>query len=159
MLSARRAALAELEAVRRITRAAYAGYVAELGFSPLPLTEDYGPGIAAGEVWLVSRAGADVALAVLRPEPGALLIYSLAVLPSAQRQGVGRWLLRFAEERARAEGLARLRLYTNARMERNIGLYAEDGYRETGRRPNPRRPGQMFVDMAKAVGTGRAEDA
>jgi hypothetical protein len=36
-------------------------------------------------------------------------------------------------------------------MERNIALYSTFGFRETGRRPNPHRPGWVVVDMAKQV--------
>ena len=45
-----------------------------------------------------------------------------------------------------------MRLYTNALMERNIVLYGRLGYRETNRRPNPRRPAFTIVDMAKVLG-------
>ena len=150
MLSARRAVPGELERVGEITRAAYAEYTIPLGGLPLPVTEDYAPRIEAGEVWLVSREGADVGLAVLETAPDALTIFSLAVLPEV-RGGVGRWMLAFAEEQARAAGLPEVRLYTNDRMLRNIAIYAQAGFVETGRRPNEWRPGWFFVDMAKRV--------
>ena len=89
MLAARRAGLHELGAVQAITRHAYRQYVDELGFMPMPMTEDYAPRLAAGEVWMVSRGDADVALAVLQPASDHLVIYSLAVLPSEQGSGVG----------------------------------------------------------------------
>jgi ribosomal protein S18 acetylase RimI-like enzyme len=77
------------------------------------------------------------------------MIESVAVAPGRQGQGHGLALLRLAETLTRQAGRAELRLYTNARMERNIALYAGLGYRETGRRPNPHRPGWTIVDMAK----------
>lgn len=49
--------------------------------------------------------------------------------------------------------LPEVRLYTNAKMERNIALYKAYGFHETGRRPNPYRPGWTIVDMAKAAQT------
>jgi ribosomal protein S18 acetylase RimI-like enzyme len=60
-------------------------------------------------------------------------------------------LLDFADEQTRSWGLPEVRLYTNSRMERNIALYSAYGYRETGRRANPYRPGWTLVDMAKPV--------
>lgn len=64
---------------------------------------------------------------------------------------MGRVLLRSAEEMARAAGVGEVRLYTSARMERNPTLYSAYGYRETGRRPNPHRPGWVPVDMVKPL--------
>ena len=151
MLSARPAAAADLALVRAITESAYAAYVPVLGGHPLPVLEDYAPRIAANEVWLVSRNEVDVGLAVLILEADHLMIFSLAVLPEAQGAGVGQWMLRFADAQARAAGLEEVRLYTNALMERNIGVYLKAGFVETGRRPNDRRPGWFFVDMAKVL--------
>lgn len=154
MLSARRAELAELERVGAITRAAYAEYTAPLGGLPLPVTEDYAPRIEAGEVWIVSRQegrdGTDVGLVVLESALDAMTIFSLAVLPEA-RGGVGRWMLAFAEEQARAAGLPEVRLYTSDRMARNIAIYRQAGFVEVGRRPNELRPGWVLVDMAKRL--------
>ena len=88
---------------------------------------------------------------VLESADDHLAIFSLAVPPNYQGQGVGRWMLDNAERMARIAGLPELRLYTNARMDRNIAIYGHAGFRETGRRPNLRRPDWTFVDMAKAI--------
>ena len=153
----RRAAPADLATVQRITDAAYEEYVQKLGGKPLPMLEDYAPHIAAGETWLVCRDGVDIALAVFEPAPDHLMIFSLAILPEAQGAGLGRHLLRLADDRARALGVAEVRLYTNSLMHRNIGVYAKAGFRETGRRPNHRRPGWFFVDMAKALAPEKSD--
>ena len=79
-----------------------------------------------------------------------MLIFSLAVRPASQG-GVGRWMLAFAEERARAAGVGEMRLYTNPLMARNIRIYGEAGYVETGRTANPHRPGWLIVNMAKVI--------
>jgi ribosomal protein S18 acetylase RimI-like enzyme len=147
----RRADIADLATVERITAAAYAPYDAVLGYPPVPVTEDYRPRLARGEVWLQDSA-TPAALAVLEIHPDHLMIFSLAILPEHQGRGLGQRLLQFAEERAAAEGKAEIRLYTNAKMERNIGIYLRAGYRETGRRPNPRRPAFTIVDMVKQLG-------
>ena len=149
---ARLATLAELGAIQAITDAAYAPYVEELGQPPLPMTADYTALVQAGSVWLVAQDGLDIALAVLEAEPDHLLIFSLAVRPEAHGGGIGRWMLAFAEDQAQQRGLPEVRLYTNARMTRNIRIYTEAGYREQGRRPNPHRPGWIIVDMAKHLG-------
>jgi len=90
-------------------------------------------------------------LIVLERHADHAMIFSVAVAPAFQGKKLGIALLDFAEDKARLWGLPEVRLYTNSRMERNIALYSAYGYRETGRRPNPRRPGWTVVDMAKPV--------
>jgi len=115
----------------------------------MPVTEDYAPHIAAAGAWLL-EIGSDLAgLIVLEKATDHLLIFSIAVAPQFQGSGFGIRLLGLAEEEARRAGLEEVRLYTNARMERNIALYKSFGYRETGRRPNLKRSGWVLVDMAK----------
>jgi ribosomal protein S18 acetylase RimI-like enzyme len=139
----------DLAEVTELTRATYAPYEPVLGGLPVPAREDYAPRIARGEVWLLCEAGKAAALAVLERHPDHLMIYSLAVRPGHQGRGLGRRLLHHAEARARAEGLSTLHLYTNSRMERNIAIYRQAGFAETGRRPHPLWPGQTVVDMAR----------
>jgi ribosomal protein S18 acetylase RimI-like enzyme len=85
---------------------------------------------------------------VLEFLPDHAMIFSIAVAPTFQEKGHSVALL-CGPETLRIE--ADFRLYTNARMERNIALYTAFGYRETGRRPNPHRPGWIIVDMAQAL--------
>ena len=151
MIQARLAQGSDLPTVQAITEAAYVAYVEPFGGPPVPLTEDYAPRIAANEVWIVSQDGVDMALAVLEAAPDHLAIFSLAVRPEAQGRGLGRWILDFAEDRARSLGLPEVRLYTNALMTRNILIYGKAGYAETGRTPNPHRPGWIAVHMAKPL--------
>ncbi|MCB8878899.1 GNAT family N-acetyltransferase [Acidisoma cellulosilytica] len=153
-----RAEPGDLESIITLTHAAYLPYTVMLGAPPLPVTTDYAPRIAAGEVWLLHRGdavGSDpvalTGLLVLELHEDHGMIYSVAVAPGFQGQGHGVRLLRHAEKLVRDAGHGEIRLYTNARMERNIALYQSFGYRETGRRPNPHRPGWFIVDMAKPL--------
>lgn len=147
----RPARLKDLAAVQSVTEAAYEPYQALFGGPPLPVTEDYAPRILRGEVWLRERSEAVSALAVLERHADHLMIFSLAVAPAYQRQGLGIELLRFVDAKAAEWGLPEVRLYTNSRMERNIALYRAYGFQETGRRPNPYRPGWTLVDMTKSI--------
>ncbi|MDG4852197.1 MAG: GNAT family N-acetyltransferase [Mesorhizobium sp.] len=147
----RQALAGDLQAVVAITTDAYAPYTALFGAPPIPVTEDYAPRIARGEVWLLED-GSDLAgLLVLERHDDHAMIFSVAVSPAFQGRKLGIALLDFADEQARSWGVPEVRLYTNSRMERNIALYSAYGYRETGRRANPYRPGWILVDMAKPV--------
>jgi len=141
----------DLSAVVALTMDAYAPYTALLGAPPIPVTEDYAPRVARGEVWLLEEDSELAGLIVLERHADHAMIFSVAVAPAFQGKKLGIALLDFAEDKARLWGLPEVRLYTNSRMERNIALYSAYGYRETGRRPNPRRPGWTVVDMAKPV--------
>lgn len=141
----------DLDAVNTLTRAAYEPYTLLLGAPPLPVTTDYAPRIAAGEVWLLRTPTGLAGLLVMELHEDHGMIYSVAVAPGFQGQGHGISLLRHAEALTHAAGHSEIRLYTNARMERNIALYQSFGYRETGRRPNPYRPGWFIVDMTKPL--------
>jgi len=141
----------DLAAIVALTEAAYARYKAILDAPPIPVTEDYAPRIARGEVWLLESGGELAGVLTLERHAVHAMIFSVAVSPAFQGKGFGIALLRHADEQTRQWDLPEIRLYTNAKMERNIALYLAYGYRETGRRPNPYRPGWVLVDMAKAM--------
>ncbi|RWM26591.1 N-acetyltransferase [Mesorhizobium sp.] len=145
----RQALAGDLQAIAALTAAAYAPYTALLGAPPIPVTEDYAPRIERGEVWLLEEGSELAGLIVLERHPDHTMIFSVAVAPAFQGRKLGIKLLAFADEQARQWHLPEVRLYTNSRMERNIALYTAYGYRETGRRPNPYRPGWIVVDMTK----------
>ncbi|RDJ12966.1 GNAT family N-acetyltransferase [Rhizobium grahamii] len=148
----RAASLDDLQAVEALTAEAYAPYAGLLGRPPIPVTEDYAPRIASGEVWLREVHGELAGLAVIERHPDHVMLFSIAVSPRFQGGGHGLAILRWVEATAREWRLPEVRLYTNARMERNIALYRAFGFHETGRRENPHRPGWVIVDMAKQVG-------
>jgi ribosomal protein S18 acetylase RimI-like enzyme len=141
----------DLAAIVALTDAAYAPYTAVFDTPPIPVTEDYVPRIGRGEVWLLEKDGQPAGLLVLERNDDHAMIFSIAVAPAFQGTGMGIALLRWAEEQARSWRLPEVRLYTNAKMERNIALYLAYGFHETGRRTNPYRPGWVLVDMAKTV--------
>ena len=148
----RAASLDDLQAVEALTAEAYAPYTRLLGRPPIPATEDYTPRIARGEVWLREVQDELVGLAVIERHPDHLMLFSMAVSPKFQGGGHGLAILRWVEATAREWRLPDVRLYTNARLERNIALYRAFGFQETGRRENPHRPEWVIVDMAKHVG-------
>ncbi|TRC74448.1 GNAT family N-acetyltransferase [Mesorhizobium sp. WSM4307] len=150
-MTIRRALAGDIQTVISLTQAAYAPYNAMLDAPPIPVTEDYAPRIANAEVWLLESDGEPAGVLTLERHADHAMIFSIAVSPAFQGKGFGIALLKHADEQTRQWRLPEIRLYTNAKMERNIALYLAYGYRETGRRPNPYRPGWVLVDMAKPV--------
>jgi ribosomal protein S18 acetylase RimI-like enzyme len=114
--------------IRALTREAYAPWVALIGREPLPMTADYDAAVLRHRFDLAYRGDELIGLIETRAEPDHLLVVNVAVAPAQQSAGLGRRLLAHAESLAREQGLATLRLYTNARFERNIAIYRRIGY-------------------------------
>src|SRR5215472_13394417 len=100
-IAIRRADLADLDAVQRISEEAYIpAYMAALGVIPKPAFENYRPRIERGEVWLLEADGEPAGLIVLEEKPAHVVIYSIAVRPAQQGRGHARSLLQFAAQQA-----------------------------------------------------------
>ena len=95
---------------------------------------DYEELTRQGLVHVAESAGLAGVL-VLRAEPDHLLIENVAVEPSRQGSGIGKSLMRFAEQVAHRLHVAEVRLYTHERMVENIAFYESLGYEVTERRP------------------------
>ncbi|RUM02138.1 GNAT family N-acetyltransferase [Rhizobium chutanense] len=141
----------DLQTIATLTAAAYRPYTELLGAPPIPVTEDYAPRIDLGEVWLREIGGDAAGLVVIERHADHLMLFSIAVSPAFQDGGHGLAMLRWLEGKAQEWAVPEIRLYTNARMERNIALYRAFGFQETGRRPSPYRPGWTLVDMVKEI--------
>jgi ribosomal protein S18 acetylase RimI-like enzyme len=124
----RRADAGDVVAVTALQFAAYAKNRALLGVEPLPLRADYGRILADYEAWLAESADGLDGVLILEPRTDDLLIWSIATAPRLHGRGLGRRLLAFAEERARAHGFSIVRLYTGEKLTRNIAWYERHGF-------------------------------
>jgi GNAT superfamily N-acetyltransferase len=136
----RRASAGSPEAV-----ALLADYGAELVARGRPFSPIDPPPGAAGASWvevhemeppggaflLLAEDGAPVACGGLRTlAPGLGEIKRMYVAPSARRRGHAQRLLAELEDAARAAGLTRVRLDTNAQQPEAVALYHASGYAE-----------------------------
>ena len=124
----RRAAVADLERVVVLQRAAYDRNRALLGVEPMPLTANYAEIFGSKEVWLAESDCTLDGVLMLEPRPDDLLIWSIAAAPEAQKKGVGRTLLAAAEDRAHEIGRDTIRLYTGTRLTHLVAWYRRHGY-------------------------------
>ena len=132
---------ADVPDVRAVVDAAFRHYVARIGVVPVPMEADHAANVAEGRVFVAELhddGGAGTArvagLVVLEPRADHLYLDTVAVHPDAQGAGLGRLLLEFAEDRARALGLPEIRLFTNAMMGENQKIYPRLGYETVERR-------------------------
>jgi ribosomal protein S18 acetylase RimI-like enzyme len=131
----RPATQADVDTITTLTNAAYEKYVPRLGRKPRPMVTDYAQMIRAAQTqaWLAEQADTCVGLLVLEAKDNHLLIYSIAVQPTQQKQGIGKRLMAFVEQEAKRQNYDHVRLYTNIHMTENIALYTRLGYIETHR--------------------------
>jgi ribosomal protein S18 acetylase RimI-like enzyme len=119
----------DAEAIRTLTREAYAKWVAVTGREPLPMRIDYNEAVRKHRFDLLYADGILAALIETVPDGDHLLIENVAVAPAAQGRGFGRRLLKHAQELAASSGLQGTRLYTNKLFVANLRLYEALGYR------------------------------
>lgn len=143
----------DVAAIAAITDAAYARYIPLIGRKPQPMTADYARMVLDHSIWLLSLDSQPVGVLVLIDEPDTLLIYSVAIQPEFQKQGLGRRLLDWAEAQATQAGYPSIRLYTNALFEANLQLYQRLGYQEICRESYLNG---FLVHMHKQLGRGTA---
>lgn len=123
-------------AIARLVDEAYSPYIPRIGRKPAPMLDDYRQVIAEADVFVCARDDRDDEVAgvlVLRPQGPVVLLENIAVAPAFKGRGIGKALLAFCEDYARARRLEAIELYTNQLMIENIALYTKLGYRETHR--------------------------
>ena len=118
---------------QRLALDAYGQYVAAEGSEPAPMKADYSALVAQGHTWVAEENNRVIGLLVLEHAGDHLFLENIAVASDVRGLGVGRRLMLFAEERARALGLTEIRLYTGQVMTQNLHYYPRHGYRETHR--------------------------
>ena len=125
----RQAVASDADAIRELTRAAYAKWVPLIGREPKPLTADYDAAVRDHRFDLLHLDGTLAALIETIAEVDHLLVENVAVSPAFQGRGLGRRLMAHAEALAAAAGFGEVRLYTNKRFAENVRLYRRLGYR------------------------------
>ena len=124
----RRAGIADAEAVRDVTLAAYARWVEVIGRKPVPMLADYSVAVVAHQIDVLDLDGRIIGLIELVREDDCILIENIAVHPDHAGEGHGQRLLAHAENAARDHGFRLLRLYTNRLMVSNIAYYQRLGF-------------------------------
>jgi GNAT superfamily N-acetyltransferase len=139
----------DAEAVRRLTRLAYAKWVPLIGREPKPMTADYERAVLEHVVDLYEQDGQLRALIEMIPMTDHILIENIAVHPDQHGKGIGEKLLEHAEHAGRSLGFSEARLYTNAAFASNLAFYGKRGYTEYLR--ETLAPGAVAVHMRKTI--------
>jgi GNAT superfamily N-acetyltransferase len=140
---------ADADAIRALTREAYAKWVPLIGREPKPMTADYAAAVRNHRIDLLRLDGRLAALIEMIPAAEHLLIENVAVAPAYQGKGLGRRLMAHAEQLAASLGHGEIRLYTNKLFVENLRLYRMLGYRVDREETLPTG---VAVHMSKPVG-------
>jgi ribosomal protein S18 acetylase RimI-like enzyme len=103
-----------------------------------------------GPVWSVVKDGRLVGTVAAVAKGDALYIRSMAVVPSAKGQGIGKMLLVEAERFARAGGFQRMLLSTTPFLDDAIRLYQRFGFERIREGPHD-LAGTPLLTMEKGV--------
>jgi ribosomal protein S18 acetylase RimI-like enzyme len=109
---------------------AYAPYVPIIGRRPAPMDDDYSGRVAAGQAWVLEEGASIIGLLVLEDHADHLWLDNIAVEPDRHHQGIGQRLMHFTMTEAARRGFDEVRLLTNEKMTRNVGVYERLGFRE-----------------------------
>ena len=153
----------DAKAITALIHITFDHYIPKIGRVPSALLANYREVIERDRVWVVetrspvssAKSSAGNASAIAH-QPDSLIavlvltletnhhapnhhyhINTLAVHPQHQRQGIGKALLRHAEQEAIAAGHPEIWLHTNETMTHNIRLYTSIGYEERYRKIKP----------------------
>lgn len=149
-MSLRLARPGEAPLLAALVERAYAHYVPVIGRRPAPMDDDYERRVANQQAWVLERDGAIIGLVVLEDAEDHLWLDNIAVDPALGRQGLGRFLMGFVFSEAKRRGVEEVRLLTNEKMVRNIGIYQQLGFSEYDRREEK---GLRRVYMRAPLGT------
>lgn len=142
----------DAEAVRDLTRAAYAKWIPVIGREPKPMGVDYDLAVREHRISLLYLDQALAGLIETVDEEDRLLIENVAIAPEFQGRGLGSILMAHAEAVAASLGFDQIRLYTNQQFAENIRLYLSLGYGVD--REEDMGGGTIRVDMSKRLAPG-----
>jgi len=120
----------------RVLRAAFTPYLAKLGREiPADYYNWLPASIERGDVFVADEDGQVVGVAATERREAELFLDRLAVDPSKQGSGFGRWLLQRLDEVARERGDCTVSLVTAEMMDHLVRLYGSHGFEVVHRGP------------------------
>ncbi len=155
-IQVRLASLEEADAIANILREAFAEF--ESDYTPeafavvTPPADEIAGRFDEGPIWVAVKDDRVVATVSAVHEPEWLYIRSMAVLPTAQRLGLGRKLLEAVEAYAIEKGFERLFLYTTHFSSGAIKLYEKNGFRRGRDTSADEWYGTPGLSMEKKIG-------
>ena len=128
----RPAKMADASALAACVDAAYAKYSDRIPSLPR-ISEGCAEDIADNLVWIAAQGSEIIAGLVLIAGEDSMTLANLVVRPDHGGKGLGRELIKLAEDEAKRRGFGEMRLNTHVEMPENIQLYQHLGWVEMSR--------------------------
>lgn len=133
-MTIRLAHASEAATLRVCATAAFTPYIAAIGKPPAPMQAAFASHIARQEAHVAITDEKIAGYIIFFARDGVMHLDNMAVWPTYAGQGIGKRLMAHCETAARAMGLRKIALYTNAKMTANLRLYPHLGFQEVDRR-------------------------
>ena len=123
----------DLANIQSCARVAYTRYIERMDREPAPMLADFASQIDSGYVYVALNDSSFAGYVVFYPEEDHLHLENVAVNPTHAGRGIGKMLVKYVEQTARARSLNAVELYTNEVMTENLKIYVKLGYTEIAR--------------------------
>ncbi|MFG1495460.1 GNAT family N-acetyltransferase [Saccharospirillum sp. HFRX-1] len=124
----------DIATIRDCAEQAFAQYIEAIGKRPAPMDADFDNQISKQQIFIARYQSQFAGYVACYPDGNALHLDAIAVLPAFTGRGIGKRLIGYVEDKAKAEGFQVVELFTNEKMTNNLSLYPSLGYQETDRR-------------------------
>ena len=124
----RTAIRADAEGMLSCVESAYQKYIPIIGKKPGPMLDDYSQVVLQHQAFVIEIDEIIAGVLVLIHKADGFLLDNVAVHTNFQGRGIGRKLVRFAEEEVQRQGYDTLQLYTHELMSDNYHAYLKLGY-------------------------------
>ena len=135
--------------MRNCVRDSYQHYVGRMGKEPGPMLDDYKARINNDEAYVIRENENIAGVLVLIVDEKRCLLDNVAVSNEYQGRGLGKKLVRFAEQRAIELGYQQIQLYTHEVMTENVEIYKKLGY-EISRRVTEKGYDRIYMEKQLA---------
>ena len=139
----RPAIVMDIAKIQVCLRQAYAVYIPRIGADAPPFHTEFEKHVANGHIHVMPADGEIAAFIISYPVGNFLRIENLAVSPRYQGQGLGKLLLRFADDRAERLRLHAIDLFTHPKLTETIEFYRHNGFERQS--PDPAAKAIHFV--------------
>ncbi|AXI00815.1 GNAT family N-acetyltransferase [Sporosarcina sp. PTS2304] len=125
----RKADLNDAGELQKCMHKAYLKYSDRINIKTLPpMNVNYKDEIASFPVWIVEFNNQIIAGLVLVFEEDYASLANIAIDPDFQAKGLGKFLLKFAEQETRSKGYTEMKLATHVLFTENVLFYNKQGW-------------------------------
>ena len=133
-INIRLATESDYKAITRVIDDSFTKYINILNQKPSSMVTDYLPLIKNDQMYVLIDTKEIIGTLVLKISNEDMWVSNMAINPNLQKKGLGKKLLKFAEEKAKELRLKTVSLYTSSKIPELYEYYVKQGFKETERK-------------------------